>query len=774
MTKFLPDSGNSYQVVIQSLRSMYCLAKDSMRVLLRHSLAPDSHGRLRNLSTTPDWCEEFIVSTEGSSEARNVGRLALILQDQGHYKKAEEKFQSAIDLFREQQSSGAESKAMLFCLNKLGSLLRNRGLYKDAEMGSRRCLDSRISISGKGSVPTLLAADNLALSLKCQGKLGDAYNLLRDALENTDPFMPNEVAHVKLLDTLAKLTQEYELNDISDSLSCDVVRISICLYGDKHPFTLNRMSDLAVVLAGTGHMPGAEAMSRHALDALEQTLGNDHPYCLRAARKLADYMRYQQRYGEASLRLKRILRTQRMRLGDYHPDTLSTMRSLAAVYALRGYLKDAEALLDQALGYQRQCFELESRHTSWTLKALNGLRELKNGRILVDGEAQQGLFELFGPKLRSTSPNRLPRCIYNSSDFQTSTEAEVIRTIANGDQNRLSKILNEGEVSTEFLGRALREAAASSQEACVRLLLDRDAPINGRSGFHGTALQAAAFAGNEVIVELLLARKANVNLTGGIFGNALKAAILGRHTSIVHLLLHSVRTGELSQDILTSSMQAALRAGDFHVIGHLLYAGADIDARDNLFGSPLQQVSFFGQEELMTILLERKANTQIQGGIFGSPLEAAIRTKNKSGITQLLKVESSHPSVHDTPKNSILDLLRSGYEEGLTEIILGRLTDSLQFTPLPNRVGSGNYPQSAPRSVMYPLKSIPPRVRGSPQSEDLVLNQRGFEVGPSPTPSAFTRIFSSKITSDEKNSINSGSRNKAFKRRSKRALQLFK
>ena len=753
---------------------MYCLAEDSMTVLLRHSLAPDSNGRLRNLSTTPDWCEEFLLSTEGSSEARNMGRLALVLQDQGHYKKAEEKFRSAINLFTEQGSSNAESKVVLFCLNKLASLLRNRGLYKDAELESRKCLVARICMSGKGSVPTLLAADNLALSLKCQGELGDAYNLLRDALENTGPFIPNEVAHVKLLDTLAKLTLEYELNDIAESLSCDVVRTSICLYGDKHPFTLNRMSDLAVVLAATGHMPGAEALSRHALDALEQTLGNDHPYCLRAARKLTDYMRYQQRYDEANLRLKRILRTQRMRLGDYHPDTLSTMRSLGAVYALRGYLKDAEVLLDQALGHQKQCSELESRHTSWTLKALEVLRELKERRISVDREAQRRLLETFGPKLRSTSPSSLPGCKYNSSDFQTSTEAEAIRRIANGDQDSLRKILSEEEVGTEFLGRALREAAASSQEACVRLLLDRDAPVNKQSGFHGTALQAAAFVGNEVIVKLLLARKANVNLTGGIFGNALKAAILGRHTRIVHLLLHSVRTGELSQAILTSSMQAALRTGDSHIIGYLLDAGADIDAKDNLFGSPLQQVFFFGQEKLMTMLLERKANTQIQGGIFGSPWEAATWTQNKSGLIRLLKVESSPLLFNDTPRNSILNLSRSGYEEGLTDIILGHHTDSLQFKPLPIRVGSGDYTQSVPLPVIYPLRSGAPRIRGSSESGDLFSNQRDFAVRPGPTPNALRQISSSKVRSDKRSSINGGSRKKAFKRRSMRVLQLFR
>jgi len=81
ITKFSTDSDSRYEIVIQSMRSMYCLAEDSVSVLLRHSLESRSQGRLRNLPTTPDGCEEFIVSTQGSLEARSLGKLALVLED---------------------------------------------------------------------------------------------------------------------------------------------------------------------------------------------------------------------------------------------------------------------------------------------------------------------------------------------------------------------------------------------------------------------------------------------------------------------------------------------------------------------------------------------------------------------------------------------------------------------------------------------------------------------------------------------------------------------
>ena len=773
MTKFITDSSTNYQIVMQSMRSMYCLAQDSTRVLLRHFLGSKLHGRLRNLPITPDGCEEFIVSTKGSPQARNIGRLALVSEDQGHYKKAEEKFQRAVEFFREQQSPGSDDVATLFCLNKLASLLRNRGQCKDAESYGRSCLYARIRISGKGSAPTLLTADNLVLSMKYQGRHQDAYNLLRDALENADLTVPDEVSRVKLLDTLAKLALDCEMNDVAEALSCDVVRKSICLYGDKHPFTLNRMSDLATIFARTGHMSGAEAMSRHALDGLEQTLGTDHPYCLKAARRLADYIRFQQRYDDASLRLKQILKTQEMRIGDHHPDTLSTMRSLGAVHALRGYLKNAEVLLDQALSSQEKWFGLGHPHALWTSNALASVKKMQEKRI-PQGEMQRELLELFGPKLGSTSQNKHPRYAYTSSPFHTPIEGVVIQSVVNGDQEGLINILTEKKIGTQILGRALREAAASSQETLVQLLLNHAAPIAAQSGFHGTALQAASFAGSKAVVELLLNRKADVNQEGGVFGNAMRAAILGRHTAIVHLLLNSGPTGKISQNILNSSMQLALRIGDAELIGRLLRAGADINAKDNLFGSPLQQVSFFGQEKLMTTLIELKADIQMPAGIFRTPLQAAIETQNELTIAQLLRAGANVRSFSDSSENSVLDGHRLGYEAALAKILLERLADSLQCTPLSNRVGSWDHLQSLPYPGIHLPESTASQAKTYHRSDNLVPIPTKPGKGPKSTSiSTIKRIFTFKSGSDKDGPAKSGPTGKASKKKSMRALQPF-
>ncbi|KAL9611598.1 MAG: hypothetical protein Q9167_003756 [Letrouitia subvulpina] len=756
MTKFSTESNTNYQIVLQRMKSMYCLADKSMKVLMRHSLNPNLRGRLRNLPTMPDGCEELIVSMKGSPRARNTGRLALISEDQGHFQISEEKFKEAIKFLifspqcsREirnlgqfaltlgdqssaqdteerfqrtlkqlciQISSEPDDAVTLFCLQKLASLLCQRGQYKHAEYCGRCCLEARLKISGSGSVPTLLTADNLITSMKHQGRYQDAYNLLRDALEGVElPFSDN-VSHVKLLDTLAKLALESKMYIVAESFSCDVLRNSICLYGNQHPFTLNRISDLAAILARTGHLASAEAISRRALDGLEQALGTDHPDSLKAACRLADYIRFQKRFEDASLRLKRILKTQRMRIGDFHPDTLFTMRSLGAVYALQGYWKDAEVLLCEALMGQEKCFGKENSHTLWTENALNGVKQLQNEVDLTEELVRSKLYDLFEPKPRSTSEDKRPGYFITNTPFQTPLETAIFRSAAEGDQKVLTDILANENVDQRILGRALREAAAGSQETMVNLLLRYNAPINAQSGYHGTALHAASFAGSKAIVKLLLKENADVNQEGGIFSNAIRAALLGEHETILdvlNILLDCTGTRRPSQSVLNSSLPLALHTGDVAIISRLLEAGADINAEDSLFGSPLQQASFFGQGGIIEMLLDRNADIQKRAGIFPGPLQVAIETQNKSAIRQLLKAGATVGSSQSNHLISVPDRPKTVDEqEEWAKILLEHLADSLRCMPPSSRVSTWDPLQSSPQQPnLSLLRRIGPEIQ---------------------------------------------------------------
>lgn len=713
MTKFQSRSSANYQTVLQSLRSMYCHADEGMRVLLRHSLQPNSHGRLINLPATPDGCEEFMASTQGSVIIRDIGRLALIAEDQGHYQKAESRYRAAIDSlllrnncslevinlgrlairfaergfedgteedfeqiarsFQTMGSAGSDDTAVLFCLHKWACLLCNRGRYKHAELYSRCCLEARIRITGKGSASTLLAAANLVWCLVLQKRHQEGYNILRDALEHQDLALSYSCSEIPLLRVLVQLELASGSHELAESLSSDILRKSIRVYGFGHPFTLSCMSDLAAVLARRGHLSRAEALSRRALNGLEHALGNDHPDCLKTACRLANNICFQQRYDDATVRHKKILKKQQMRIGNEHPDTLLTMRSLGIDFALQRCWKDAEIILDETFQGLKACLGPEDTHTTETEDALRNVRELQDRK-----EHPQTLLEVFRPQsglvsYRSLTYARSPSC------FHTSVEDEVLQAVTEKDEQRVVEILAGDRIGPTVSGRALRESAATSQEPLVRHLLTCKVPLNRQSGYHGTVLQAAALAGNEAIVKLLLEYKIDMYVVGGLLGNALRAAVFGRKEAILRLLLQAIAPGRLSQDVLNSSLQLALRLEDSAMIDLLLGAGADINAEDSLFGSPLQQAAFYGQEKIMTIQL-RSADINKRGGIFGSPLQAALETQNEAAVNHLLEAGAT---ILSSPRTSFPKGHISTHErEELAKILLKRLAYSLPHRSL--------------------------------------------------------------------------------------------
>ena len=658
---------------------MYCLAETSLSSFLRHSIEPYSRGRLRNLPCTPDGCEEFFASTKGGIEARLLGQKALFLEDQGWYEEAESNYRQAVDLFRE--SPGLGHGVTLFLLGKLSSMLRNHCKYADAHAQSVECLEERIRVSGKHTLPTMMSAGNLALAMRYRGKHPDAYSLLRDALENVEvtASSPKLVPHVHLINILAKVTMDCKMFDLALFLCGDVVQMAVALYGRRHPYTLNRISDLAVITALKGHIPGAEAISRHALDGLEQALGTDHPYCLKTARRLADFIRSQQRLREANMQLKRILKIQKERPGPLHPDTLSTTSSLGAVLAQQGYFVDAEVVLRQALEDQRRYLPEHEAGIKWSQQALDDLKIVEKTRIANGKTRVRPSLKFIEPKFDSSSPQPFHRDFYVRSAFEDGVAEQMISAAIGGNSTKADKLLStafDNQADSPTLRRALREAASSQNKGLVCALLDFGVNVNSTGEFHGTALQAAAYAGNVAIVQLLLDRRADVNICGGIFGNALKAAILGRHRDTTQLLLSC----QPKQETLDSSLAVAVLTRQQDIVCRLLERGADIDAEDNLFGSPLQQASFAGQTEIVTLLLKHGANVNSKGGHFGSPLEAAITTNQKVITHQLLDAGAENPG----PDAFVGYKLR--YEAMLREILFKRHQTALKPRATPTAV----------------------------------------------------------------------------------------
>ncbi|KAL9635202.1 MAG: hypothetical protein Q9204_002707 [Flavoplaca sp. TL-2023a] len=766
MTQFSSITDTNYRIVLQYIKSMYLLADDSMRVLLRHSLEGHPHGRFWSLQTTPDGCEEVIVSTQGTPADRDLARLALVAEDQGHHKKAEEKYKAVVNslsrrghcsaairelgglalahaerdlepdtefgrisvLLRSTELPGLDDATILFCIHKLACLMHGRGRYRHAELYSRYCLEFRIKFYGKGSISTLLTAANWISSMVSLGRHKEAHTTIHDALELQDLTLPNNASAIEVLQTLAKLAIICGYHDFAESLLCDVLRKAIYLHGRDHPFTLNRVSELAAVLGQKGNLSSAEALSRYSLAGLEQTLGNDHPDCLKAACRLADYVCLQQRYDDAILRHKEILTKQRLRIGNQHPETLLTMKSLGIAFALHRYWKDAEIMLEEAVTGLKNCLGSDDNNTVWAVKALNAVKELQEDRALEEGVMQ--MLKTFGPQPNPTTCRKILTYVHGPSPFQTQLESEMLRAVIDDDLERLTDLLKNRTKNSQILGQALREAAATYHKSAVELLLQFDAPVNAPSGLHGSALQAASLAGNFDIVKLLLDHNADVNVEGGILGNALRAAVYGGHEAIL-----------------------ALRMENLTIIDRLIEAGADIDAEDNLLGNPLQQACFYGQENIVMTLLERNSDINMRGGLLTSPLQAAIETQNEWAVNRLLE---SGAKIRSISAEVILDghILQIDEREELAKILLKHLAESLPYRSISPTSGSYNPSQN--------IKPAVTRMTGQTGLENRAGTNRDSQIS-----------FAVPKSPRKSRTIQDQSMVKGFSRRPRRTLSQF-
>ena len=683
MTKYSTPSDMRYQTVIQSLRMMCFLAEDS-KVLMRRSLSGPLDGRLRNLPTTPDGCEELVASSEGSPEARTSGRLALMLEDQGYYDKALDQYTGAAKLYED--SLGATHHLTLFCRDKRALLLRDRGNYKAAHDLGNEVLNLRIEVSGKRSFATLLSCGNLALTMIYQGERKTAYSLLRDALEGSASDCSNDpelVPQVKFMDVMAKLFLGCGKYDIAQSIACDVVRMSISVYGKGHPFTLNRMSDLAMIMARKNDLPAAEVITRHALRALGQALGRNHPDFLRISQRLTDYICGPGHDNDAAVQLHDIFEAQKRTPGASHPDTLLTMSSLGRVYALQGYVKDAEELLSLAHREQKRILGDDNPSTIRTWQLLKNVEALRNPEKSELGSEKPIIWLEYlnfrswpGPKDDVQIGEHI------SSPFTKVTEDRLINAAITGDVNQIRTSLRDKEINAASSARALREAASSGQIETVRIILDTNsagALVNARGRFYGTALQAAASAGQEATVKLLLSRNAGINITGGIFGNAMRAAILHRQTSILDILLNNGRCSNFSEEILSTSLEMAIATKQQSIVVRLLDVGANVDAEDGLFGSPLQQASFTGQKDLVALFIDRKAKVNLRAGIFRNPLQAAVATNNLSAVKLLLDSSASIEELDFEPAEKMSEEQRTIHELILDKIMAQHIGDSARI-----------------------------------------------------------------------------------------------
>ena len=493
-----------YYSICERLTVMWTTSKEESEV--------SAKGLLQN----QDGRENILDILEKDDNAKELMSLALLFDDQGHPKNAEEAYEAVI--VKRKETPRQQDQVILFCQRKISSILRQRGLYIRAEEQCKSVLDLSIEFTGPTSNFSLQAAGDLALVWRDQGKFDNAFIKMLEILDNETCSLYQDALHVRLVAILAIILRDCGHYDMSIFLTRNALRVSDALFGNENPFTLDLASELSQTLTETGNHRLAEEFARRALDGFAKTFGTDHPQSLKAASRLANAIRFDERLGDATELFERTLKAQELQLDSNHPDMVPTKCGLAATYALEARYRDSVSILRQTLAQQNLVFGQKSHpDTDWTLQALEEIRAIQ--RALSTGSIPQ---------------NEMKEKIHRMTNFFKKPFRNDRRNLQLCDTITLSQ-KNTGDLRCQSDQRRLE--AARDVFIGVRNGLSSSLDRTSVSGIYGTILHAACIEGNLELVQIWLNSGEDINVEGGVFGTPLCAASYCGHIDIVNLLL---------------------------------------------------------------------------------------------------------------------------------------------------------------------------------------------------------------------------------------------
>ena len=606
----------------------------------------------KKLLETQDGREIILDMLEKDGITNGLLSLALVFDDQGHPKHAEEAYEVVIE--KRKETPRQKDQVMLFCQRKISSILRQRGLYLQAEEQCNIVLDLSIEYTGPISTSSLQAASDLALVWRDQGKFDNAFTKILEILDNESRSPYQDALHVRLVVILAIILRDCGHYDMSLFLTRNTLRVSDALFGNENPFTLDLASELSQTLTEMGNHRLAEEFARRALDGLAKTFGTDHPQSLKAASRLANAIRFDERLWNAAELFEQTLKAQELQLDYNHPDTLPTKCGLAATYALEARYRDSASILHQTLTQQKLIYGQKSHpDTDWTEQALENIHAIQIA-LSTDSKPQKEMEEEIH-RLRNffKKPYRNEKRNLKLRDAITISQKNSGNLRSQSDRQRL-------EAARGVLTGVRNEAFSNLDTTSV-------------SGIYGTALHAACIEGNLELVQRWLNSRKDTNVEGGIFGTPLYAASYCGHIDIVNLLLENdARVNEYG-DHRFSALQLALSMGHNDIAKILLMAGANDEMTDHWYGNALHEASMTGQESMVNLLLEAKAQPNAVTGIFGTALGAAAWKGNLTIVHALIDKGAIFNS--QVEGRLALDLAASGAHQDIMEALIGAAVD---------------------------------------------------------------------------------------------------
>ncbi|CAJ1357352.1 unnamed protein product, partial [Effrenium voratum] len=326
-----------------------------------------------------------------------------------------------------------------------------RGKLFKASERHRQALAGREDQLGAIHLETLGSAQQLAKVLQDQGRLSEAEDFYRRALQGQE-----ELGHVSALSACCDLAQFFRS-------------------AGKLAKAKSVVENLAGQLQNLGKLAEVDELYRRAIQRSEEQLGATHPSTLALVSHLAVLLQEQGKTTEAEFLQRQALRGHEKVLGPSHPETLLAMSHLGQLCALRGNLAEGEKLLGRALSGLEEQLDASHPHTLRAVDHMGCLLQAQGRRAEAEKffkRALRGREKLQGPETSES----LEHLAVFMQDHPTEAEALWRRLVPGGSgaNDQGASPAPPALRAAKGLARNLRaqnkpEAAAAARDFAARL-----------------------------------------------------------------------------------------------------------------------------------------------------------------------------------------------------------------------------------------------------------------------------------------------------------------
>ena len=366
----------------------------------------EQHGPLQDLVNTHQQHVAVMekargkVSVEGAHARAAFG---LVLKDAALLTDAERELRLALNALGMVQGEGSADVAAVE--NNLAETLRLQGRFQDARPLHEHVLAAQRALTGQDSGPVARALNNLALLELNAGNHPRAETLFKQSIamwEKVEGPLAQDLAYP--LNNLAELYRQRAQYADARPLYERSLAIRTKAFGPSHPTTITTVQNLALLATEQGDMKTAENLYQSALEALDTS----NPLRATVLHNYAGFLRMRGLNHIALDMYQQVLTWQVGTLGREHPRVGDTLNSMALTQLENDKPAMARPLLEVAISIAQKTYGKD--HAEVALMRVNLADALqRDGKPREAMALNQANLLILEKQLGSGIPP-LPRC----------------------------------------------------------------------------------------------------------------------------------------------------------------------------------------------------------------------------------------------------------------------------------------------------------------------------------------------------------------------------